>query len=73
MKNKEITIGGIVYKGFEFPDKLLPCKFCGEDGQFQVIKVDMKNINRDIIKCRKCKGQAPREYWDNRQKADRAK
>lgn len=45
-------------------DKLNPCVFCGEDKQLQVIKVDAKNPGRDLVKCRHCRGEAPRKYWN---------
>jgi len=44
---------------------LKSCRFCGEDFQLQVIRVDMKNPERDLIKCRKCRGEAPRKFWNN--------
>lgn len=46
-------------------NKTNPCPFCKEDFQLQVITVDLKNPERDIIKCRKCKGQAPRKFWNS--------
>lgn len=45
--------------------KLKPCRFCSEDFQIQLIRVDFKNPDRDIVKCRKCKGEAPRKYWNS--------
>lgn len=46
--------------------KLLPCRFCNEYFQLQVIRVDFKNPSRDIIKCRGCGSQAKREFWQQR-------
>ena len=45
-------------------NNIKPCLFCGESQQLQVIKVDAKNMDRDLIKCRKCYGQAPRGVWN---------
>lgn len=46
------------------PDqKLKPCPFCGEDFQLQIVEVDRKNPKRNLIKCRKCRGEAPYGYW----------
>lgn len=55
---------GYINKKVKMP--LKPCPFCEENFQLQVIKVDAKNTGRDLIKCRKCKGQAPRKYWQGR-------
>lgn len=44
---------------------LQPCRFCGETLQLQIITVDRKNPGRDLIKCRMCKGEAPRSVWNS--------
>lgn len=40
------------------------CPFCKEEEQLKIITVDMVNIERNIIKCRKCRGEAPLKWWD---------
>lgn len=44
---------------------LKSCRFCGEDKQLQVITVDFKNPERDVIKCRKCGSKASQRWWNN--------
>lgn len=46
-------------------NELKPCMFCGENKQLQIIIVDTKNPGRDLVKCRHCRGEAPRKYWNN--------
>ena len=52
-------------KMFDRSDGLSPCRFCGEHFQLQTVTVDKVNPERDLIKCRICKSQAPREQWNN--------
>ena len=47
-------------------EKLKPCSHCRELVQLQVQRIDFKNPWRDIIKCRGCKSQATRMYWNHR-------
>lgn len=48
------------------PEQLKPCPHCEEAVQLQVQRIDLKNPWRDSIKCRACKSQASRMYWNHR-------
>lgn len=46
-------------------EQLKFCPFC-KSKQLEVVKIDMKDPSRDLIKCRHCRGQVMRYNWDTR-------
>lgn len=46
-------------------EELKFCPFC-KSKQLEVVKIDMKDPGRDLIKCRHCRGQVMRYHWDTR-------
>lgn len=47
-------------------EELRPCSHCSEPKNFEVIRLDMRNIDRDHIKCRNCGSQSSRLWWNTR-------
>jgi hypothetical protein len=45
--------------------ELEACPFC-KTNQLEVVKIDMKDPDRDLIKCRRCRGQVMRYHWNTR-------
>jgi hypothetical protein len=41
------------------------CPHCGSDS-LETVKIDFKDPDRDLIKCRHCRGQVSRFYWSER-------